>query len=56
MRFLTTKEAAEYLAVSLSTLKRWRKENRSPPYLKQGGIIRYALDDLKKWAEAHSGS
>lgn len=56
MSYLTTKEAAEFLAVSSSTLKRWRRENKSPPYLKQGGIIRYSQDELEEWAKAHSGS
>ena len=56
MRYLTTKEASEYLGVSLATLKRWRQKQISPPYLKQGGVIRYAQDDLEEWASVHKRS
>ncbi len=53
MRYLTTKETAQYLGVSIPTLARWRKNKTSPPYFKKGGIIRYRQDDLDDWATAH---
>ena len=56
MRYLTTKEAAEFLAVSIRTLERWRTQRGSPAYIKQGNIIRYSQDDLEKWAEMHKPS
>lgn len=34
---LTSKEAAEMLGVSASTLKKWRLESKGPAYLKGGG-------------------
>lgn len=56
MKYLTAKEASEFLGVSISTLKRWRKENRSPPFFKNGATIRYPHDELEKWAKAHTGA
>lgn len=53
MSYLTTKETAQFLGVSIRTLERWRQMGISPPYLKQGAVIRYALDELKEWAEMH---
>ncbi len=50
---LTTKEAAEFLNVAVSTMERWRKTKQSPPYYKRGGIIRYPIDDLRAWVEKH---
>tara|TARA_R110002095_G_scaffold144870_2_gene125282 strand:- start:115 stop:321 length:207 start_codon:yes stop_codon:yes gene_type:complete len=50
---LTTKEAAEFLNVAVVTMERWRKTKQSPPYYKQGGIIRYPIDDLREWVDKH---
>lgn len=54
--FLKSKEAAEYLNVSVSTLKRWRLNGTSPPSFKQGRIIRYEKKVLDKWIQVHSGA
>jgi excisionase family DNA binding protein len=56
MPYLTTKEASEYLGVSIATLKRWRKENRSPPFFKNGATIRYPRNKLEEWAKAHTSA
>jgi transposase len=34
---LTSREAAQILGVSTSTLKKWRLEKRGPAYVKGGG-------------------
>ncbi|MAZ75669.1 MAG: hypothetical protein CMH31_00020 [Micavibrio sp.] len=52
MRYLTTKEASEYLGFkSVKTLERWRKNEDSPPYFQQGRVILYPLDGLIEWIE-----
>ncbi len=50
---MTTKQAAEFLNVSVGTLERWRKENRSPPYIKTGRYIRYGENELQDWLRQH---
>ncbi len=42
----TTDEAAAVLKVSPRTLRRWRRENTGPAYVKVGGLIGYRNQDL----------
>lgn len=42
--FLSEKEAAAYLSVSLSTIRRWRRAKTGPAYFLFGGILRYPMD------------
>ena len=53
MPYLTTQETANFLGIDVRTLERWREKNTSPPYIKQGRVIRYDLEDLKEWIEFH---
>lgn len=51
-RFLTTKEAAEYLAISYRTLEDYRLRGGGPYYFKLGGRgVRYRQADLDGWTE-----
>jgi hypothetical protein len=43
---LSEKQAAEYVGISVSTLRRWRKRGVGPPYFKLGSVIRYTTTDL----------
>lgn len=58
-RAYTEKEAAIYLGVVPSTLRRARMEGirkarfESPPYIRVGRTIRYLKDDLDLWLEQH---
>ena len=52
---LTTSEAANFLAVSESTLARMRKDGIGPVYVKAGGAngaIQYRKQDLLDWLAA----
>jgi excisionase family DNA binding protein len=40
--FLSEKEAAAYLSVSLSTIRRWRRGVSGPQYFRFGGVLRYS--------------
>lgn len=56
-RFVTRREVAEILGVSIKTLDRWALEGRGPRFRKFGGTearstpARYALSDIYAWAE-----
>jgi predicted DNA-binding transcriptional regulator AlpA len=51
-RFLTEKEVAGYLGVSLAALRRWRVERRGPPYTKISTLVRYSSESLIAWIDA----
>lgn len=47
-RMMSTKEAAEFLGVSVQTLNVWRMTGRyNLPYVKVGRIVRYRESDLQ---------
>jgi excisionase family DNA binding protein len=43
---VTEDEAASLLRVSLTSVRRWRREGRGPVYRKMGRSVRYRPDDL----------
>jgi predicted DNA-binding transcriptional regulator AlpA len=48
--------AAEYLGLSVATLRRWRVLGRGPRYRKLGSLVRYSVTDLERWvSERPSG-
>jgi excisionase family DNA binding protein len=51
MTILTAKEAAEYLRVSLYTLKRMESEGGLTPFRTPGGHRRYSLKMLEEYLE-----
>ena len=48
---LTTREAAVYLGLAVSTLNKWRCYGNGPQFLKLGRVIRYRKDDLDRFLE-----
>ena len=59
-KLLTTREAAEYLGFSHTTLNFWRSKSnisgvqKGPPHVKLGPkAVRYDVDDLDNWIEQH---
>ncbi|HOK32537.1 MAG TPA: helix-turn-helix domain-containing protein [Limnochordia bacterium] len=52
-RFLTEREAAEFLGISPITLRqwRWRLYREGPPWYMVGRNVRYDLDELDRWLE-----
>ncbi|GAA2888263.1 helix-turn-helix domain-containing protein [Microbacterium esteraromaticum] len=44
--------AAVYLSVGYSTLKKWRSEGRGPKYAKIGGPVLYRPTDLDAFVES----
>ena len=49
---LTTKEAAEHVGLSVSTLNQYRVTGRGPKYIRLGGsrLVRYDRAQLEAWA------
>lgn len=50
--FVDTKQAADLLGLSASTLEKWRhfRAPNQPPYVKIGNAVRYPHDALREWA------
>lgn len=46
--YFKEKEAAEYLGVGYSTLRKWRYENVGPVYRRLGRSIRYSRSALDR--------
>ncbi len=46
-RLLAEGEASDVLAVSLSTLRRWRANGEGPVYVKMGRTVRYRIADIR---------
>lgn len=54
-RLLRTEELARWLAVSKSTLVRWRQSGRGPEvYWLADGVPRYRADDVERWLSGRS--
>ena len=49
--FLTEKEVAKQINVSLASLRRWRLDQRGPRFVKVGALVRYRPEDLERWME-----
>lgn len=47
--WMTTRDAAEYLAVSEGHLRNLRSAGLGPPFHKAHGIVRYWPSDLDDW-------
>lgn len=48
------REAARYLAISLSTLRRWRRSKKGPAYFRVDNVIRYRKVDLDAFVTANT--
>ena len=54
-RYVDTREAAERLGLSPSTLARYRTTGEGSRYYRFGGCVRYRGDDLEVWAAGRRG-
>jgi predicted DNA-binding transcriptional regulator AlpA len=53
-RFLNTREASLYTGVPVSTLRKYRMEDRGPKWTKPEGRVLYLKADLDEWLESGS--
>lgn len=51
--FLNTTQAADFIGLSHRTLERMRTKGRGPDYRKHGRYVKYHIDDLEAWSNAH---
>jgi len=51
---MTEQEAATYLGVSLSGMRKWRARGYGPKYCRFGKIIRYKRSSLDQWVDSHT--
>ena len=51
--YLTEAQAARYLNVSLSTMRRWRSAATGPRYFRVGDILRYHVSDLQQFVSSN---
>jgi hypothetical protein len=51
---LREQQAADFLGVSISTLRRWRWTKRGPRHFRVDNLIRYRLADLDRFVDQHS--
>ena len=49
--FLSTRETADMLQVSMRTLARWRAQGNGPDYRRFGRRVLYRLRDVKEWTK-----
>jgi excisionase family DNA binding protein len=50
--WLNSAQAAEQLGLSRKTLEAWRSRGEGPPSTRLGARVRYAADDLDRWARS----
>ena len=51
---LSEKEAAAYVGVSLSTIRRWRRSSTGPAFYRFGGVLRYGREGLDAFIAKHT--
>jgi excisionase family DNA binding protein len=50
--YLTERELAEYLRLSVETLRNWRKKGQGPPWEEaRRGRVRYRAEEVELWLE-----
>lgn len=51
--YLDTEAVSELTGISQSTLEKARVRGTGMPYVKAGRSVRYALNDVRAWMNAH---
>jgi excisionase family DNA binding protein len=52
-RLMTELELADYLAVHVDTVRRWRRAGTGPPVRWAGNKPRYKLAEVEAWLDRH---
>jgi len=52
--WVSENQAAAYLGVSLSTLRRWRRNHLGPAHFRVGDVLRYAQHALDAFIEKNT--
>lgn len=54
--YLTPKQVANRLNITVRTLRRWRQSGGGPPWMRLEGRIRYQTTDLTAWLDERRGA
>jgi len=52
---LTERELAQRLKVSLSLVRKWRRESKGPRFVRLSKCVRYVVEDVQRWLAEQSG-
>jgi len=52
-RFLSKRELAEFLGISVFTIDSWVSERREIPYVKMGKRVMFDIADVLSWIEVN---
>lgn len=52
LNLMNDRAVAEFLGVSLATMRRWRLLDQGPRYFKLGASCKYRFEDVANWLEA----
>ncbi len=55
-RPVTAQVVADHLKVAASTVDRWRREGKGPPYMRIGNRCMYFLSEVQDWLETQKVS
>lgn len=55
-RFLKTRDVAELLGVTVSTLRNWRLRGEGPPAVRMGAEYRYRESVIEAWVQAQQAT
>jgi excisionase family DNA binding protein len=55
-RFLKTRDVAELLGVTVSTLRNWRLRGEGPPVVRMGAEYRYRESAIEAWVQAQQAT
>ena len=53
--YLTQREAAELLRAGISTLERWRREGKGPPWYRVERRVLYPRAEVEAWLRDRAG-
>ena len=54
--YFSEKEAAAYLNISLSTIRRWRRAKTGPVHFRFGGVLRYSRAVLDQFIAKYTNN
>jgi hypothetical protein len=55
-RPLSERDAAEYIGISIHTLRKWRKAGKGPTHFSLSRVIRYSISDLQAFVAANQNT
>lgn len=51
----STEDLAEFLGVTVGTIRKWRMKKKTPPELRVNGVVRYDPEVVRAWVKGKAG-